>query len=180
MMMFEVGNVCPVDVEEGASILFTGGMFNVFIKMSDLYDTDIKSFIDNELKLALCKYDPKTLFFVYGIEGFVYMSDIAFSINRTVDKINGLNMNIGEGTGYGFTFILIEEETNIIKAMRSVGITKKFSDQINACCLEQYEAGDEGYEETVATVFRNYSSEQLVQKYIVGGCRFRGKQNVEG
>ena len=174
MLKFDVGNQCPIIVESGASIMYTGGIFTVFIKMSDLFDEDIKAFRNNELKIALCKYDPKTLFFVYGIKGFVYMSDIAFNINMTLDKIAGLGQNFTEGTGYGFTFILIEEETNIVKAMRTVGVTKKFSDVINTCCIDQYNAGTEGYEETVQKVYTEYSPERLVQQFIVGGCRFRG------
>ncbi len=180
MMMFKVGGKCPVEVQEGASILFMDSSFTVFIKMSDLYEEDILSFRDNELKLALCKYDPKTLFFVYGIKRLVYMSDIAFHIGLTTDKLSGLKENIEEGTGYGFTFVLIEEETNTIKAIRTVAITKNFSEIINECFKEQYQAGTEGYEDTVKEVFKQYNAEQLVQKYIVGGCRFRGRENVEG
>lgn len=174
MVRFTVGEVCPIHTEVGASILYDNGMFTVFVKMSDLYKEDIKAFTNNELKLALCKYDPKTLFFVYGIKGFVYMSDIAFNINYTVDKAQGLITNFEDGTGYGFTFILIEEETNVIKAMRTVGITKRFSDVINECCTEQANAGAAGYEETIKKVYRSYTAERLVQHFIVGGCRFRG------
>lgn len=177
MMMFKVGSNCPVEVQEGASILFIDSSFTVFIKMSDLFDEDVTAFRDNELKLALCKYDPKTLFFVYGIKKFVYMSDIAFHIGLTASKLDGLKDNIEEGTGYGFTFVLIEEETNIIKAIRTVTVTKNFSEIINKCFKEQYKAGLDGYEETVKSVFKQYSAEQLVQKYIVGGCRFRGREN---
>lgn len=174
MLKFGVGAQCPIIVPSGASILYKDSMFTVFIKMSDLFDEDIKSFRDNELKIALCQYDPKTLFFVYGIKGLVYMSDIAFNIHSTVDKVAGLVKDFVDGTGYGFTFILIEEETNTIKAMRTVGVTKKFSDIINSCCVDQYNAGVEGYEETVQKVYKEFSPERLVQHYIVGGCRFRG------
>ena len=175
MIMFSVGRECPVNTKAGASITYSNGMFTVFIKMSDLFEEDIKAFNDNELKLAICKYDPKTLFFVYGIEGFVYMSDIAFNINYTAEGVAGLTNNFENGTGYGFTFVLIEEESNVIKAMRSVGITKSFSDTINECCKEQAEAGLDGYEETVMSVYKKFSTEQIVQRYIKGGCRFRAR-----
>lgn len=178
MLMLGVGKECPINVEEGASILFKDSMFNVFIKMSDLFEEDIKAFMDNELKLGLCKYDPKTLFFVYGVEGFIYMSDMAFNIGLTYNKIDGLVTDFEEGKGYGFNFVLIEEETNIIKAIRTVGVTKNFSDIINTCCMEQFKAGLDGYEETVHKVFKEYSSERLVQNFLVGGCRFRGRSNA--
>lgn len=179
MLIFGVGSSCPIEVGEGTSILFKDGTFTIIVKMSDLFEQDIQAFNDGELKLGLCKYDPKTLFFVYGIEKFVYMSDVAFNIGLTEDKVAGLVTDFSENTGYGFNFVLVEEETNIVKALRTVGVTQNFSEIINNNCIEQYNAGIEGYEETVRKVFNTYSSERLVQHFLVGGCRFRGRNNVE-
>ncbi|MGV2685542.1 hypothetical protein GNF82_14325 [Clostridium perfringens] len=171
--MFNVGQKCPVSVLEGNIVVFEKESFTLFVRMSFLEESDIEVFKTGAIQLALSGYSNKTLFFVYRIEGFTYFVDAPFSIYNTEGKLNNIKHTFADNFGYEFNMVLIEDETNIIKATRQLILPVDSSIEINQAITEQFDAGFEGFEEEVKEAYSKYSGVQLFNDLRITGITFK-------
>lgn len=81
-----------------------------------------------------------------------------------------------EGKGYSLFIVLIDAKTGIVKVIRQIGLSTKFSTQFQKLVEKQKEMpfDKQEYDRKINEVFANYSTEDLVKRTILG---YRHKAN---
>lgn len=172
-MLFGIGEECPLELEEGGSIVMAGGSFFTFFKMDYLFDEDVEAFMRGSAEVSLCQVDQQHVFFTYSIKGLLRRTDMAFTIYKTQNKLKELYEDIAACTGYPFFIFLVDKDTNIIKAQRVLVINTEMSKTVNKVLTEQYNAGiDVNYEDSIKRIWRDNSSDMLHSKYVVATTKF--------
>lgn len=177
---YSVGEKPPFPHPNGLSIMFGETGFVVAIQLDDLTQSEISAFHDDIVDIYLCQASKDVSFFVFSINNFLELSDVAFTIFKTPFQLQGLNMDLNKDTnqGYAMTLILIDGHTNIIKAMRLIGLSNEFSQHINNVCIEQSKRwyNDEEYQNHVYHFQKMFTPLRLIQectvsKYVTSNCK---------
>lgn len=138
MECISVGQKLGVELPRGLSIRCDEYGFQLFINLGNLDKDEIKSFSDEKIDLGLF-YDEETtvMDFLIRIEGLISESDICFNINLTPNKMDSLTKITDKSLGYSMTFILVEDNDNIVKRMRLFALPNDFSNVLYSCCKKQ-------------------------------------------
>ena len=121
-------------------------------------------------KVELALYEaPPVLFILSRIQGLAQWSDSPFSIRLYDDKGRAFDWAepIPAGRGLGLHVVLVDADTGILKAQRLVSLSTEFSRGLRAAILRQLEdAGftPAAYHEKVDSIYRRYTTEELLQR----------------
>lgn len=128
---------------------------------------EIEAVKSGRIELALYEADP-ILWFLYKIRGFGPWSDCPFSIRLYDGKGRKFDWSeeIEEGTGLGLQIVLVDAGTGIVKVLRLVGMSTKFSREFRAMILRQLERpfDAEKYNREINRVYARLSSDDLAAR----------------
>lgn len=176
---FKVDEVSPVKFTEGlSSFLYEPNRINVVFKLDNISEDEIKHFSLDRINMSVQKYsteDFKTSYNCYSFTiniGEAFGNGIVFCNFNLCPSSFYLNSEIEEDMGYGFNFILIDEN-DVIKSIRKIGITKQFSELLLKIYSEEKveNFNHEGYKDSlskVGSIISNYYNDEVVEKFSIG------------
>lgn len=120
--------------------------------------------------------DPPVLFLLHRIRGLEQWSDSPFSIRLYKDKEFNLPRRFEEGEGWGLQIVLVDAGTGILLALRVVGTSTRFANELRAAIMRQYEAPFtiEAYHAKIDEVYRKYTSQDLLALAVAKHTAGRG------
>jgi hypothetical protein len=94
------------------------------------------------------------------------MSDAPFHFGLyTDDRVKNLPAEIPEDQGIALTVIAVDNYTGIVQALRLIGLSHRFSEELLDICRNQSKQAIDrnAYYEKIAWVQRNYTSQDLYE-----------------
>lgn len=174
MYLLSVGEKYPNQIVEGMAVTHDENGFTISIGFPNITTREVEAFNDGELIFSASRLG-KVLFLLTEIKGFIDISDVAFDINLTENKMEKLKKVEDENIGYGVTFLLVDTVTGILKGIRVVGISKQLSNEIYKTCEMQL---DENFDITqhfneIMKIQNSYPTKKLYKDYSIGKMVFK-------
>ena len=172
-MLLSVGEKYPLEIKSDFSIYLGESGFLVTICFPNLSNSEIENFRHNELNISFCKVDKQLAFFNFSIDEFIDNCDVAFSIVLTECGSKGLKCADNTSFTNAFTFVLVDQIGNEIKALRAVGVSQDMAKVIYETALEQEKSGLNNYKEEIFKVQNLYSPIEIKNKFKVAEYTFK-------
>lgn len=161
---FEVGKLFKPGVTrypDGTRFDFlqTGAMLNIFMDFPT--SNEVEEIRSGKFELGF--YEEEDIIFFLFRFGRSQFMDAPY----TVHKSEPFTFNeIQSGTGFSLTVTLVDGTNGIIKAIRYVGLSTDFSNRLKKAVerLEKQPFSASQYTEKLQQVYKNYSTEDLVQR----------------
>ena len=173
-MITEVGKPFPIKLSgvEGMRLEYDEAGPLLLISFRNPSAQEIEGAKTGKLEMAFYESSP-IIFLVAKIAGMGGWMDAPFSI-RIYDGKRSFDWSeeITEGHGLSLQIILIDINTNIIKAQRLIGASTQFSRGLRAAILRQLEQPfDHGsYQQKIDEVYKNFSSDDIAMR---AECHFK-------
>lgn len=130
------------------------------IGLSNASSREIRAVSEDCISVDLCETDG--IIFVCISIGNVLSFDMPFNMCLYKE----FSLKEPKGGGYLMPIILVENRTNIIKAIRVIGFDAMFSKKLYELSQNQWENGMADYDKKLAEVFLKYPTYALVDKSI--------------
>jgi len=165
-MVFSVGEKFPLEIE----ILYPGDhyYFNIIsntVILAYFYERptfeEINCMMTGKCQFAITeKYG--IMFFLSKV-GKMNWSDLAFNHHLIIDELTSVPP---EGYGYPISVMMVDRSTNVIKTMRAVGVSSKFSREMKTILEKNKALNLDGveYRERTADVYSRYSTQDLLKQ----------------
>lgn len=135
----------------------------VFLCFNNLLSREVESFQKNRLDLSFLVV-KQVIFLLLHIDGFLDWSDFPYSYHLVPDELKKIpEAHFSYGTGAPMFFILVEGTTGIVKGLRVLGLSSKFSNALHREIQEQATIpfDKKVYNQTIDEVRRKFSCEEL-------------------
>ncbi|MFR8871637.1 MAG: hypothetical protein ACLVIH_16775 [Paraclostridium sordellii] len=167
-MLLEVGK--PIEgiekrYNEGITFDITDNGANVIIKFDSPILEEIKAIKEEKIKYAY--YMQGNVIFMLFKFGDLDWMDAPYSVHLSKNLTRFLEIN--DGQGLALNIHLVDAKTGILKVLRLVGLSNAFSKALIKDIEKQKEMSYEGYESTMNTIFRTYSTKELVKRAKANG-----------
>lgn len=173
MQKLEVGKQYPGNYhQEGNYLDYDKNGFTLYYFLPNITKTEEEGFKTGKYKFALTVMSD-ILFLLSEFKPGLALSDTPFHFGLYQDnRIEYLPKDIPEGEGLALQIIAVDSATGIIKALRLIGLSTKFSRKLIEICVEQ---SKEKVDETMygANLFRIQHSYQAkdLYKYKIVECK---------
>lgn len=164
MYEFKVGQKYHLDVskqDEGVIFDFSNEGATLLMLYNSPYETEINNIRKGEVKLGM--YQKNNILFMlykFGSEAWI---DAPYNVNLSG---NYQLQEIMPGMGYSNHIILVNIRDGVIKAMRLIGWTEKFSQYFKEYVNQQriMPFDKKSYDEKLNKIYRNYTTKDLVNR----------------
>ena len=165
-MVFAIGQKFPLEIK----ILYPGDYyyFNVISNTIVLaYFYENPSFEEiNCMKTGKCEFavtEMQDVLFFLSKVGKMNWSDIAFSSHLTIDEFTYIPP---EGCGYPINLMMVDRSTNVIKTMRTVAVSSRFSAELKTILgrNKQHKFDDAEYRKRATDIYSRYSTSELLEQ----------------
>lgn len=157
---------------EGVDFNFRSGQYELRIMMRSPAPVEIANYKNGYSRFALyVKDDILMLCFKFGDQPW---SDGSYSYHLVPEDERIPPEELNKGHMILLTVFLIDAENGILKAIRVVTLSEKFSQRLVKEINEQIKRGwpgDEEYNNQLDYLLQNYSSEELSKRHAVVRCR---------
>lgn len=175
MQKYEVGLPFPIHNEvpgvDRCTARLTGASFDVLYYISGANSREIKTFKDTLLRLHVWIYDDIP-FIAVSYLGETWTYDITLTV-ATRDK-KDVSQAFIEGKGNAVTLFLIDATTNVILAMRTLGLTDSAAATIKEAARAQLERYED--EAAILTVVNRVYAELSTADIIARGDTYEFKR----
>lgn len=165
MNAIEVGKIYPGDYhQEGLKLEYNEG-FTLYAFLPQITEKEAQAFRTGYYKFALSEKEG-ILFFLAEFKGAIDISDAPFHFGLyTDDRVKDLPAEIPEDQGIALTVIAVDNYTGIVQALRFIGLSHRFSEELLGICRKQSQQKVDRsiYYEKVTHVQRNYTSQNLYE-----------------
>lgn len=165
MQKLEVGQIAPFSAQPGPSLDYTGSGFDLVINLPDLTQREISSYKSGSYRFDLLEKN-QLMFMLFEFKPGCPLSDAPLHMSQyTDDRAANLPKTIEDGQGFALQLIVIEQRSQKIKALRTVGLPTKFSRDLLDVCRRQlkHPLSKSEYNEAVNHVYKNYTTRQLAR-----------------
>lgn len=165
MQKLEVGQIAPFPSKRGPSLNYTGSGFDLVINLPDLTPREISSYKSGSYRFDLLEKNQLMLM-LFEFKPGCPLSDAPFHMSQYQDdRAANLPETIEDGQGFALQIIVIEQRSQKIKALRTIGLPTKFSRDMLDLCHKQLDnpLSKSEYNEAVNHVYNNYTTRQLVR-----------------
>ncbi len=134
-----------------------------FLCFNNLHDSEVQSFQKNKLELSFLVV-KQVIFLLLKIQDFIDWSDLPYSYHLVPEELRKIpEANFSYGTGAPLLLVLIEGTTGIIKGLRMLGLSSKFSNALHQAIQEQAKTifNKEAYQLTIDEVRNKFSCGEL-------------------
>ncbi|PAE87631.1 hypothetical protein [Shouchella clausii] len=161
----EVGQVSPFPSQLGPSLNYTGNGFDLVINLPDLTPREISSYKNGPYRFELLEKN-QLMIMLFEFKPGCPLSDAPFHMSQYPDdRAANLPETIEDGQGFALQIIVIEQRSQKIKALRTIGLPTKFSRDLLDVCRKQlkHPLSKSEYDEAVNQTFKNYTTRQLAR-----------------
>ena len=151
---------------DGAIFEIHDGMFNIVIGMSDFTDEEISALESGALDVYLTVIEG--IVFVTAKFGDSFIFDMPFNAGLYKD----FDTDISEKTGLVGVIFVIDNNDNIIKAMRGYGFDPVFTEYLYKFAKQQRKMGIDNYDEHLKKVYERYTAADIIN-FAIGKNRAR-------
>lgn len=171
-MKFSVGSeMKPKMKEEGGVFETYDNVCLCIIGLENLKDEEIKAFNTSDITVTLT-YVDRIIFMVVTIED-VAVLDMPFNMGQ----YNEFQLKEPIESGYMMPIILVDADTNIIRAIRLAGLPKDMSQKLYELSKEQWENKITDHNERIDRIYSNYTPQDLIKAGLIHniyeGCQKR-------
>lgn len=135
----------------------------VFFCFNNISDTEAQFFRKNKIELSFLVV-KQVIFLLLKVHGFLDWSDLPYSYHLVPSEMKKIpEANFQYGTGAPMFLVLVEGTTGIVKGMRALGLSSKFSNALHREIQEQAKTpfDKEIYNQTIDEVRSKFSCEEL-------------------
>lgn len=173
MYFLAVGEKYPNKIIEGMAVSHDESGFTISIGFPNLKESEVEAFKNGKLTFSASRLG-KALFLITEIEGFIGISDVAFDVNLTENKMDEFRKSENENVGYKVEFLLVDTATGILKGIRVVGISQQLSNAIYETCEKQL---DDNFDVTqhvneIMKIQQAYPTKKLYKDFSIGKMIF--------
>jgi hypothetical protein len=161
----EVGQKYPLPTQQGTTLDYTESGFILTICLPQLTQREIVSYKSGGYRFELLEKE-NVMFLLHEFKPGCPLSDAPFNIAQYKDgREKHLPDSIPDGEGFGLQVTVVEQTTNVVKALRLIGLSTRFSNSLLDICKRQVAnpISDDEYHASVNKVYNNYSSKQLAR-----------------
>jgi len=135
----------------------------VFLCFNNLSDQETQAFRENKIELSFLVV-KQVIFLLLHIQGFIDWSDLPYSYHLVYDELKKIpEADFSPGTGAPMLLVLVEGNTGIVKGIRILGLSSKFSNALHREIQEQAKTPFDrnAYDQTIDEVRSKFSCEEL-------------------
>jgi|SRR5579875_3419530 len=170
MQLLEVGKQYPGNYrQEGNYLDYNENGFTLYYFMSNITPTEAEGFKRGKYKFALTLMSD-ILFFLSEFKPGLNLSDTPFHFGLYKDnRIEYLPKEIAEGEGLSLQIVAVDSTTGIVKALRMIGLSTKFSQKLIDICIEQSKQNvdEEKFGADLFRIQHSYTAKKLYNYSIV-------------
>lgn len=165
-MQLEVGKKYPGKImSEGTRLEYDESWFTLYYFLPGITHVEQESFRKGKYKFALTEKSD-ILFFLSEFKPGINLSDTPFHFGFYQDeRINYLPKQVEEDEGLSLTIIAVDSKSLILKAIRLIGLSTEFSNQLIDICVKQSHEKviETEYYSKLLAVQHNYQANDLLR-----------------
>ena len=145
---------------DGAIFEMQNGMCFMYIGLTDMAEIEFDILSSNELDVYLSCIDD-IVFISASFE-----DEMLFDMPFNAALYKEFDFDVPNGRGYLCPVFVIDNRTNIIKALRVVGLDAGFSEKLYELAMEQRKNGIDSYDERLDRISRMYSPRDIINRAV--------------
>ncbi len=135
----------------------------IWLFLNKLKDKEVEAFHKNKVEVAFVVI-KQVIFLLLKIEGFIDWSDFPYSYHLVSEELRKLpEDNYKVGTGAPLLLVLVEANTGVVKGLRVLGLSSKFTNALHQAIQEQAKEpfDQKAYHQTIDEVRSRFSASEL-------------------
>jgi len=167
-MLISKGQICPIanstNGQDGNAFIMDGVAFSIFSWVSNPTETEITAWKSGSYLYGVFVEDSAP-FFLAGFEDSGFMVEASINVLAEIEK-GGFYCDFLAGESNSLNLILVDAQTNIVHAIRTLGMGATAANTLRTACTEQVEqyVSSQDVATKIMALMQKYTPTDMLQK----------------